>query len=122
MLAGVSIGRSGNPQRARMGCHMETICQKRHRSRDIACGNLTDHHHHGEHHYPQCSFGIVIVGGAQEVVAMFEISRAHGLLTLNTAESASNGSSTSCARSRPVRPIPSWLPFSVQQEWHSTRS
>ncbi|MNI24208.1 hypothetical protein D3C73_778200 [compost metagenome] len=81
MLACESVRGSGNAQRSGVGSHVKTIGQQRHGTGQVTRGYFTDHHHHGQDHHPERAFGVVVVAGAEKVVAVPVISGTHRALT-----------------------------------------
>src|SRR3546814_13802676 len=70
MLFGIAIGKRGKTERARVGRHMETIGEQRHRPSPVARRDFGDHHHRGQRDDPQGALRILIVRRAAEVVQM----------------------------------------------------
>lgn len=72
MPAGEPVGEGRDAQRPRMGCHMDAIGEKRHRS-GPQTGDDLDHHHCGcQHDNISRSPLMCVVRGAQEVVIVGE--------------------------------------------------
>ncbi|GIW80681.1 MAG: hypothetical protein KatS3mg105_2488 [Gemmatales bacterium] len=55
MTTGIYIGNRCNRQSGSMRCHVEAVCQKRHRSKDNSSRDLDDHHHAGQTNNNKCA-------------------------------------------------------------------